>query len=151
MPHLYHQMVMGKICICLNIWSEKTGLGEAVFGPGIIFFESDYVIPDVVWISHKRLAQLLDNDGHLRGAPELVVEVLSMLEKEKKQDRQNKLKLYSVQGVREYWIVDYQQREIEIYRRNQARLEKAVTLSDQDTLTSPLLPEFQCAVESLWT
>lgn len=74
-----------------------------------------------------------------------------MLEKEKKQDRRNKLKLYSVQGVREYWIVDYQQREIEIYRRNQARLEKAVTLSDQDTLTSPLLPEFQCAVESLWT
>lgn len=75
MPHLHHQMVMGHVYFCLNIWSEKTDLGEAVFCPGIIFSESNDVIPDVVWNSHKRLAKLLDDDGDLRGAPELVVEV----------------------------------------------------------------------------
>ena len=31
----------------------------------------------MVWVSKERLAILLDNEGHLTGAPELVVEVLS--------------------------------------------------------------------------
>ena len=35
------------------------------------------VVPDVVWISHERLAALMDEAGHLTGAPELAVEVLS--------------------------------------------------------------------------
>jgi Uma2 family endonuclease len=33
--------------------------------------------PDVIWISKERLATLVDEEGHLTGAPELVIEVLS--------------------------------------------------------------------------
>lgn len=39
--------------------------------------DADDVIPDVVWISDERLAALMDDAGHLTGAPELAVEVLS--------------------------------------------------------------------------
>jgi len=35
-------------------------------------------MPDVVWASNERLAVLLDEAGHLTGAPELAVEVLSV-------------------------------------------------------------------------
>ena len=58
-----------------------------------------YVIPDVIWISHELRAQLTDGSGHLTGAPELIVEVLSNIEKDKKRARETKLKLYSIQGV----------------------------------------------------
>ena len=150
MPHWEHQDIAGSILAELQRWSKKSTLGQAVFCPGVIFSQISSVIPDVVWISNERLEQLLDDSGHLTGAPELVVEVLSRSESDRKRDRQTKLKLYSVQGVREYWIVDYQQKQIEIYRRNSGLLEKALTLLESDLLTSPLLPEFSCAVENLF-
>ena len=52
----------------LEYWSESSGLGEAVVAAGA-FGESDDVIPDVVWASNERLALLLDDAGHLTGAP----------------------------------------------------------------------------------
>ena len=117
--------------------------------PGIIFSESNNVIPDVVWSSHDRLNQLLDEAGHLVGAPELVIEVLSPGKKNEQRDRESKLKLYSVQGVLEYWIVDRFNRTVEVYRREQATLKLAATLY-QDELTSPILPGFRCLVSQLF-
>lgn len=149
-PHWNHQEAAGEIVTELYLWSEQNGLGQAVMSPGIIFSESDHVIPDVVWISNQRLADLLDDAGHLTGAPELIVEVLSQTEKDKERDKKTKLKLYSVQGVQEYWIVDYQQQQIEVYRRDRAILERVLTLFATDELTSPLLPEFRCLVGSLF-
>ncbi|MEM8642536.1 MAG: Uma2 family endonuclease [Cyanobacteria bacterium P01_G01_bin.54] len=148
-PHWNHQDVAGKIYIALHLWSQQSGLGQASFTPGIIFTQNDSVIPDVVWVSNDRLAQLLDDAGHLVGAPELVVEVLSLSEKDKKRDRETKLKLYSVQGVREYWIADREQESIEVYRREQGILVKAMTLFEGDRLTSSLLPGFSFTVKNI--
>ena len=104
----------------------------------------------MVWVGNERLAVLLDAAGHLVGAPELVVEVLSPGEQNERRDRQLKLKLYSARGVQESWIVDWQLQQIEIYRREQAALVLAVTLLGQDRLTSPLLPGFGCPVAPLF-
>ncbi len=149
-PHWDHQDIVGAIYAELRAWSRQSGLGQAAVTPGIIFSEADAVIPDVVWASHERLAQFLDSSGHLTGAPELVVEVLSNTEKDKKRDRETKLKLYSVQGVFEYWIVDREQQLIEVYRRENGVLKKAMTLFQADRLTSPLLPGFSCEVARLF-
>jgi Uma2 family endonuclease len=118
--------------------------------PGVIFSVSDAVIPDVIWISHERRSQLTDSSGHLTGAPELIIEVLSNSEKDKKRDRETKLKLYSVQGVSEYWILDREQQLIEVYRRENGVLKKAMTLFKGDRLISPLLPGFSCEVGVLF-
>jgi Uma2 family endonuclease len=149
-PHLDHQDVAGGIYAELRAWSLQSGLGKPFMTPGVIFSESDAVIPDVIWISHERRARLIDSSGHLTGAPELVVEVLSNTEKDKKRDRETKLKLYSVQGVFEYWIVDREQQSIEVYRRENGVLKKAMTLFQADQLTSPLLPGFSCEVALLF-
>jgi len=156
--HWDHQDIAGAIYAELRVWSRQSGLGQTAFTPGIIFSEADAVIPDVVWASHDRLTQFLDSSGHLTGAPELIVEVLSITEKDKKREclrhgfaeRETKLKLYSVQGVSEYWIADREQQAIEVYRRENGVLKKALTLFKADRLTSPLLPGFSCEVESLF-
>lgn len=122
-PHLGHQDVAGLIYAELLRWSLQTDVGKPFITPGIIFSESDAVIPDVIWISHGR-SQLIDDSGHLTGAPELIVEVLSNTEKDKKRDRETKLKLYSVQGISEYWIVDLEQQLIEVFRREKGILKK---------------------------
>jgi len=148
-PRWSHQEVAGRIFAALDSWCQTTALGRAAMGPGLIFTDEDNVIPDVVWASHERLDQLMDEAEHLTGAPELVVEVLSPGEKNEQRDKQLKLKLYSQQGVQEYWIVDKNLRQIQVYRRDQAVLTLVVTLQAGDSLSSPLLPDFACALDQV--
>ena len=149
-PHFRHQTAAGKLHVRLEIWSEETGLGTALETPGIIFTPTDAVIPDVIWISHDRLATALDEAGHLTVAPELIVEILSPGERNEQRDKEVKLKLYSRHGVQEYWIVSWQQRAIEVYRRTDAQLHLVHTLLVGDILTSPLLPGFRTPITQIF-
>ncbi|UFP92554.1 Uma2 family endonuclease [Gloeobacter morelensis] len=149
-PHIRHQAAAGKLHVRLETWSEVTGLGSAFQAPGVIFSPTDAVIPDVAWIGRERLADGIDGAGHLTVAPELMVEILSPGELNEQRDKEVKLKLYSLHGVQEYWIVNWQLKTLEIYRRTDAQLQLAATLLGSDTLTSPLLPGFSTSVAQLF-
>lgn len=146
-PHLRHQSVIRNICGELQDWSDETQLGEAFPVPGIIFSETDNVIPDIVWVSVDRLPQIIDEAGHFTAAPELIVEVLSPGATNERRDREAKLKLYSTQGVEEYWIVSRELQQVEVYRRENAALKRVATYKVQDEITSPLLPGFRAPVQ----
>lgn len=149
-PHCKHQIVTDNICFALKSWSRLTKLGVVVSALGVIFGDSDNVIPDVVWISKERLEDILDQQGHLTSAPDLVVEVLSAGVGQERRDRELKLKLYSVQGVREYWIVDWRRKSIQIYQRENAALLLVLTLFENESITSPLLPNFVCKLSEIF-
>lgn len=150
-PSWNHQFAATRLARFLDEWSEATGLGMANTAPGLIFAEDDDVAPDVVWISRSRLQTALQEDGKLHSAPELVIEVLSPGSRNAIRDRQTKLKLYSRRGVQEYWIVDWQQQQVEVYRRHQSSLELVSTLLGEDVVNSPLLPGFSCPIQRLWS
>ncbi|GAP94958.1 Uma2 family endonuclease [Leptolyngbya sp. NIES-2104] len=150
-PHWKHQKAINRAANALDDWSQQTQLGEAVPTPGVVFSDADSVIPDAVWISNERLATGLDQAGHLIVAPELVVEVLSSGAENIRRDRELKLRLYSSRGVREYWIIDWQAQQMEVYRRESAALTLVATLFPSDELTSPLLPGFTMSIASLFT
>jgi len=149
-PSWHHQQTSGRVFSRLHGWSVETRLGQANLAPGVIFAEDDNVAPDVVWVSKDRLPALLDEAGHLRGAPDLVVEVLSPGAANEERDRDAKLKLYSRRGVLEYWIADWRLRQIEVYRREDAELRLVATLRDTDVLQTTLLPGFSCTVAELF-
>jgi Uma2 family endonuclease len=149
-PHWKHQKACSRIIFAFESWHQKTGLGEIVPAPGILFSDDNNVIPDVVWASKERLALSLDEAGHLTSAPELIVEVLSAGTENARRDRELKLKLYSERGVQEYWIIDWRKPQLEIYRRAQATLKLVVTLLPNDELSSPLLPGFTYPVSQLF-
>jgi Uma2 family endonuclease len=149
-PHFRHQNVGGNLHFELEAWSRQTQLGASVEAPGVIFSPIDAVIPDVVWISRERLANGLDEAGHLIVVPELMVEVLSPGEQNEQRDKEVKLKLYSRYGVQEYWIVNWQIQTVEIYRHDSIELKLIATLSIDDTLTSPLLPSFSLAISQIF-
>jgi Uma2 family endonuclease len=149
-PHWLHQDTAGRIYLALQSWSIKTGLGTAIINPGIIFTDADNIIPDLVWISQERLAVSVDDSGHLITAPELIVEVLSDGIDNIRRDKETKLKLYSNRGVQEYWIADWRLQQLEIYRRNQGKLELIETLLINDELITPLLPEFSCLLKHIF-
>lgn len=149
-PSYQHQMTCHRLQMRLGTWSEQTGLGEVIPAPGVIFAPEDAVAPDVVWVSRERLPHVLNEDGKLQAAPDLMIEVLSPGAHNERRDRKLKLELYSLYGVREYWIVSWQSRSVTVYRREQAVLNLIATRGADDALESPLLPGFRCAVRDLF-
>jgi len=149
-PSWDHQGVSYVLTGMFFNWTEGRHLGELRPTPGLIFPGDQNVIPDLVWISNERLVGALDDAGHLTVAPELVIEVLSPGAANELRDRTIKLDLYSRIGVDEYWIVDWQARLVEVYRRQGAELQRVATLTGDATLTSPLLPGFTCPISRLW-
>jgi len=93
----------------------------------------------------------LQEDGKLHTSPELVIEVLSPGSANERRDREVKLKLYSRRGAEEYWLVNWQERRLEVYRRQEGVLELDKTLDEADTLQSPILPGFSCKVGQFFT
>jgi Uma2 family endonuclease len=78
------------------------------------------------------------------------MEVLSAVAGQEKCDRELKLKLYSAQGVREYWIMDWRRKSIQIYRRENAALVLVATLFENESINSPLLPDFTCQLAEIF-
>ena len=149
-PRFEHQRACTRISRRLEDWSEKTRLGETFAAPGVIFADDEDVIPDVVWVSRERRDDILGSDGHFHGAPELMIEVLSFTGNNERRDREAKLRLYSRQGVKEYWIINWLMKQVEVYRRRGRSLKLINTLRATDTLTSPLLPGFSCEVKEIF-
>lgn len=84
---------------------------------GVLFSRTDAVMPDLVYLSNER-AHLARKDA-IHGAPDLVVEVLSP--STAGYDRDEKKKLYSRSGVREYWIIDAGARALEVHELGRPR------------------------------
>lgn len=149
-PHWEHQLISGELYTLLSTWSKQTRRGRANLAPGVIFDDDDDVVPDLVWISRERLTTALESDGKLHSAPELAIEILSPGPTSAHRDREIKLKLYSRRGVLEYWVVNWPERSIEIYRRQRALLSLDRKLYAADVLESPLFPGFSFSLGHLF-
>ncbi len=112
-PSRRHQRVSLKLGIALLELLEKPGHGWIYAAPiGVEFPETEEgVQPDIVFVSRARAERLVEEG--IRGAPDLVVEILSP--KTAERDRTIKKKLYQRQGVAQYWIVDPDAETVEVW------------------------------------
>ena len=115
----------------------------------VVFSFHDVVEPDLVFVAPDQLDILTDEN--IRGAPALVIEVLSP--STRKRDQEVKRLLYARTGVQEYWLVDPEQARVTLYRRaadGSFPLVADVTARGCDTLETPLLPEWSLALARLF-
>ena len=78
-------------------------------------------------------------------APDLAIEVISPNDLWEKV--QSKVQEYFAAGVRQVWLVSWQQRTVSIYDSPT----HVTILTEEDTLTSPtLLPGFSCRVSDIF-
>jgi Uma2 family endonuclease len=138
-PSRKHQAVSFNLSYFFGDFLRRVPLGQALAAPfDVLLSDEDVVEPDLLFISKERAAIL--NEQNARGAPDLVVEILS--ERTRKVDETLKLQLYDRAGVREYWLLDPILETARFYRRAGDRLVVAGTFSAAagDCLESPLLP-----------
>ena len=112
-PSRRHQWVVRRLVVELDRLLMEPGYGEVYPAPfGVEFPDTEEgVQPDLIFVRRERL-RIIGEDW-VRGAPDLVVEILSP--STAKKDRGVKLKLYRRKGVAEYWIVDPDERIVDVW------------------------------------
>ena len=148
-PNTKHQRIVGHLYFALAAHLRNTRVGEVFVAPfDVVLSEWDIVEPDLLYISRERAGVLTDQ--HVRGTPDLVVEILSPGTRHT--DEVTKRKLYERFDVQEYWIVDPELDAIEIYRRVEGAFAEVSVLSAAhgNILTTPLLPGFAVPVVDLF-
>ena len=132
-PRARHQQVSFRIGKALDAWVGDRGLGRVDVAPLDVHLPNgDVVQPDVLYVSTARIGIVQD---WVRGAPDLVVEVLSP--ETRRRDLDVKSDLYLGNGVREAWLVDPDADTIEV---RAARGVERVAVGG--AVRTPLLPGF---------
>lgn len=111
-PRPSHQKAIFALSGRLWEFLQRQPVGEVLTAPVDVILPglASPVQPDLLFIGNDRL-DTVKNDT-IEGAPDLIVEVLSP--SDPMYDRRTKFQLYARAGVREYWIVDLEAREISI-------------------------------------
>ena len=146
-PLTAHQMISIALASRLYIYVEEKGLGTVVAAPtDVVLSDTDVVQPDVLFVSNER-SHILTREN-VRGAPDLVVEILSPATAER--DRTIKLDLYAQHDVKEYWIVDPDAKTIMVLLRGESRFEVSGIYGEGQTLRSPTLAEFTIDLDAIF-
>ena len=147
-PNLKHQRLQLRLGMRLAQFIEEQGLGELFIAPcDVVLSDTDVVQPDLLFVSRER-RHLLSGGDNVRGAPDLVVEILSPATADR--DRGYKHALYARHGVEEYWLVDPEAETVWIHRLQDGSLEVAHTFGREQTLCSPLLAGFELDLDDVF-
>ena len=133
----YHQRISGNLEFMLRDFVEKNKLGEVLYAPLDVHLGEDVVQPDILFISKERSKIITEEEIH--GAPDLVIEIFSPTTAER--DRTYKETLYARHKVREYWMVDPEEKTIQVMTLGKAGFESFGTHGKTDTLKSLIFPE----------
>ena len=111
-PSPQHQFLSRNLFRQLDKIIVANNLGEILYAPIDVFLD-EYCVPqpDLVFVS-KENAHIITKHG-IEGVPDLVVEVISPSSVIR--DRIEKKNIYERFGVKEFWLIDAQNEEIEIY------------------------------------
>ena len=139
-PNRKHQAIVWNLTQVIGPYLESHPIGRAFTAPfDVVFSEFDVVEPDLLYISNSKQADIL-TAKHVRGAPDLVVEIGSP--STRRRDETIKRKLYERCGVEEYWVIDPEIETIAVYRHAGNNYQRVLELVAErhDALTSSLFP-----------
>lgn len=140
-----HQRLVRFLTFLLSGYVEERGLGEVFNGPAVLRLRPGVAKePDIFFISHARAPAV--GAAYVEGPADLVIEVSSP--STRVYDREEKARVYREGGVREYWVVDPERREVVVHRAGAPGEPGVVVRSGR--LASEAVPGFWVEVDWLW-
>ena len=112
-PNISHGIIVSRLVTMFNIyiWENNIDAFTLADNADVYLADGSHFRPDVSVLIRKPKA--INKEKFIDGAPDLVVEVLS--ESTKKNDVGKKKDDYEKYGVKEYWIVDPENRSVKVY------------------------------------
>ena len=147
-PVTNHQRISRCLLFEIEFYLRAHPIGEVFCAPfTTILTQYDVVEPDLLYVSNERRDVIQE---WIRGAPDLVVEILSP--SSRKLDEVTKRRLFERTGVAEYWVVDPELKAVTVHRRDGDRFVRVAELGRDEgaVLTTPLLPGFELGLDRLF-
>ena len=145
-PTAEHEQLVNRLRVALSAHVEEGDLGALFRAPWPVELSKfDVVKPDLAFVSWGRDG-VIDVDG-VKGAPELIVEVLSP--ESRTRDLGEKKRLYAWARVFEYWVVDPAERTFTGLTGGTQGYDPIP--HDGRQFQSVLLPDFQLDLKALFT
>jgi len=149
-PLLPHELVRMEILHELALWSRAArGRGLVIGSIDVLIGDHDVYGPDILWYRTDRVPGR--DDPRPYPVPELAIEVRSP--STWRYDIGAKKSGYERAGLPELWLVDTAADEVLVFRRSKPdapSFDVALELTHDETLSSPLLPGFAVALDSLF-
>lgn len=142
-----HQQAVFALARALDAHVRDRDLGQVWIAPLDVILddrEALVVQPDLFFVSHARAAIVRDR---VRGAPDLVVEVLSP--RPRVGDLQERLGWFARYGVRECWVYQLPERVLEILALNPMGVVATSRFEADDPIRSGVLPHLTRTVREI--
>jgi Uma2 family endonuclease len=147
-PTFFHQEIVANILEKLRPFVRKNGLGQLALSPlDVHLTEEDIYQPDLIFIRKENLTRIEPHD-RIHFVPDLAIEVLSP--STAYYDYSHKKKVYAERGVKEYWIVDPQDKTIEIMVNDNGMFRTEALLGESGTVESTMFPGFRMNAEEVF-
>ncbi|MDA8333705.1 MAG: Uma2 family endonuclease [Peptococcaceae bacterium] len=144
-PRPYHQKIVGVLDHLLRTFLQDDFRGEVYLDVDVVF-GTQVASPDIVFVARDRLC--IVGELNIKGAPDLVIEVLSP--STRSYDRRVKGQLFFENGVKEYWLVDPAQFSVEILSPGDGAWKRFGLYGKGDAVSSPLLSGLEVMVKDIF-
>ena len=149
-PTYNHQAIVAEIHVCFHNWlkGKKCRSLTSPFDVTLIKGKGSFnvVQPDILVLCDT---DKINGKGRYTGVPTLVVEVLSGSGKGR--DMVIKLDLYMQSGVREYWMVDPDKREVMLYSFDKRNIMDHAFFSRDQAVQSMVFPGLEIKLADIFS
>jgi Uma2 family endonuclease len=144
---LYHDGLTGFLLTLLNTYFFYRPIGTTLHDPFVMVLSNDVRRePDLMIVLNEHAERI--QPTYIKGAADICIEVVSP--ESRTRDAREKRHEYEAAGVREYWLLDYPERDAQFLRLNAQGLYDVHRADEHGHYTSPLLPGLVVHVPDLW-
>ena len=145
-PSTFHQESHYYLMIILSDFIRRNNLGRIYYAPtDVILDEFNTVQPDILFISKENLSKIKRNA--IYGAPDFVVEIISPYSIHR--DRYLKKELYELHGVKEFWLLDIENKSVEVFNNNNGHFDLYSLTVEKGKIESNLFPDLEIMIEDI--
>jgi Uma2 family endonuclease len=146
-PNILHQRVTRELGVRLANYLQRSGAGEVLFAPtGVRLDDASVLEPDLLVVLREHAA--IVGTQVIEGPPDLVVEVLSP--GTARRDIGLKREKYRSRRIREYWIVDPVNGNVEVLVLEDEADVLFGRFTRKSTLRSSVLPDLEISLADVF-
>ena len=152
-PTPHHQQAVLRLALALNAHVDERKLGRVWVAPLDVVLDHDRALivqPDLFFVSNARDYIIQDR---VRGAPDLVIEVLSPYPRIGRTDE--RVRWFMQYGVRECWLIRQDQRSVRVIQATEASYTSEPGIASERDYTraarieSHVLPDFALSLDDI--
>jgi Uma2 family endonuclease len=146
-PHGRHRDIASALARSLQVYVVRNGLGRCWVAIDVELTEKLTYVPDLVFLMTDNLSRYSEQNGKIRGVPDLAIEIVSRSNPGR--DRVTKFNNYLAAGVPWCWLVDAESLVQEEYHAESSRYSRTAAAEAGEPFRPLVFPGLELNLKTL--